>query len=173
MSPDLHIREIAPAGSSATSADLETVEQQLGRLPRGVQGIGARDTAGTPLVVITSPRLEDGTPFPTLFYLTDPELVHACSVLEAEHLMQELSETLPASYATAHIDYLQRRKKLGDVEEIKDFSAGGMPERVKCLHALVAHSLAVGPGVNPIGDQVLEIIHDRGLWSSRPDWSQI
>jgi hypothetical protein len=35
-------------------------------------------------------------------------------------------------------------------------TAGGMPQRVKCLHVLVAHALAVGPGVNPFGDEALE-----------------
>ena len=44
------------------------------------------------------------------------------------------------------------------VEELANFSAGGMPERVKCLHALVAHSLAKGPGVNPMGDAALEAL---------------
>ena len=34
-------------------------------------------------------------------------------------------------------------------------SAGGMPDRVKCLHALVAHALAAGQGVNPLGDEAL------------------
>ena len=45
--------------------------------------------------------------------------------------------------------------------EIAGYSAGGMPDRVKCLHALAAHSLAAGPGVNPIGDLALE----RATWS--------
>jgi hypothetical protein len=30
-----------------------------------------------------------------------------------------------------------------------------MPDRVKCLHVLIAHSLAKGPGVNPLGDEAL------------------
>jgi hypothetical protein len=46
------------------------------------------------------------------------------------------------------------------VVEIKDYSAGGMPTRVKCLHALVGHSLAAGPGVNPIGDRALSYMDD-------------
>ena len=47
------------------------------------------------------------------------------------------------------------------VPEIAGISAGGMPVRVKCLHALVGHALAAGPGVNPVGDLALE----------RADWS--
>ncbi len=63
---------------------------------------------------------------------------------------------LAASYSAAHDSYLADRKLLGEVEEIEGISAGGMPLRVKCLHSLVAHSLAKGPGVNPIGDIALE-----------------
>ena len=42
--------------------------------------------------------------------------------------------------------------------EIEGISAGGMPSRVKCLHVLVAHSLAVGPGVNPLGDEAVDLL---------------
>ena len=45
--------------------------------------------------------------------------------------------------------------RLGDVPEIDGVSAGGMPDRVKCLHALVGHALAAGPGVNPLGDEAV------------------
>ena len=48
-----------------------------------------------------------------------------------------------------------RRPAVGHVDEIDGISAGGMPTRVKCLHALVGHALAAGPGVNPIGDLAL------------------
>jgi hypothetical protein len=59
------------------------------------------------------------------------------------------------SYRRAHESYLERRAELGEVPEIEGVSAGGMPTRVKCLHALLAHALAAGPGVNPVGDDVL------------------
>jgi len=65
---------------------------------------------------------------------------------------------LRASYASAHDDYLTRRVAVEDVAELSGVSAGGMPDRVKCLHALAAHALAVGPGVNPIGDDVIRRI---------------
>ena len=60
-------------------------------------------------------------------------------------------ESLAAAYAAAHEDYLGRRAELGRAEEIDGVSAGGMPTRVKCLHALVGHSLAAGRGVNRSG----------------------
>ncbi|WP_022867639.1 DUF501 domain-containing protein [Schaalia vaccimaxillae] len=157
--------------TSATEADLDVLREQLGRLPRGVVGIAARCVCGRPTVVQTAPRLEDGTPFPTTFYLTCPPAVKACSTLEAEHVMEEYNALLAQDpqvadrYAQAHADYIARRDALGQVEEIAGVSAGGMPNRVKCLHALVGHALASGPGVNPIGDLAIEAMAERGLWS--------
>jgi hypothetical protein len=80
--------------------------------------------------------------------------------------MKEMSDrladdpALAAAYSAAHDDYLARRYELGRVAEIDGISAGGMPTRVKCLHVLVGHSLAVGPGVNPLGDEALAMLED-------------
>ena len=144
-----------------SSADLEALADQLGRVPRGVVAIAARCVCGRPTVVRTAPRLDDGTPFPTSYYLTHPAAVKGCSTLEAEHLMETFNADLAAdadlaaAYAAAHADYLARRAELGQVAEIEGVSAGGMPTRVKCLHALLGHTLAAGAGVNPIGDRTL------------------
>jgi hypothetical protein len=63
---------------------------------------------------------------------------------------------LAGEYHAAHDDYIAARSALGiDVPEVAGVSAGGMPDRVKCLHSLVAHSLAAGLGVNPLGDETL------------------
>lgn len=154
----------------ATPADLKTVRRQLGRVPRGVVGIGARCAGGHPAVVVTAPRLPDGSPFPTTFYLTCPRAVRGCSMLEADHAMEDFARllraepSLAAAYERAHADYLRRRAALGSVPEIAGISAGGMPTRVKCLHALVAHALAAGRGVNPIGDRALDLLRRRGLY---------
>src|SRR5690606_37678281 len=126
-----------------TERDLETLAEQLGRTPRGVVGIAARCACGRPLVVRTAPRLENGTPFPTTFYLTSPGAVAAASTLEANGVMKEMSQRLTedaelaAAYRRAHEHYLAEREALGHVEEIDGISAGGMPTRVKCLHVLV------------------------------------
>lgn len=142
-------------------ADLDLIQHQLGRLPRSIVEIAHRCECGCPTVVRTLPRLPDGTPFPTSFYATCPRLTGAISTLESSGLMREMSERLQAdpvlaqAYSAAHDDYLRRRAELGDVPEIDGISAGGMPTRVKCLHVLVAHSLAVGPGINPLGDEAL------------------
>ncbi|MGO1823534.1 DUF501 domain-containing protein [Brevibacterium sp. BDJS002] len=158
--------------TECTEADFAILKEQLGRIPRGVVGIAARSTSGEPLVVATAPRLEDSTPFPTTFYLTHPAFVAECSRLEASGIMTEWSaeiaedEALAAAYAKAHAAYLATRSEIGqsagiaEVEEIKDYTAGGMPTRVKCLHALVGHSLAAGAGVNPIGDRAISFMTD-------------
>ena len=159
--------------SEVTQADIEALGQQLGRVPRGVVAIAARCVCGRPAVVQTAPRLDDGSPFPTTFYLTLPGAVYGCSALEATHYMDELNqrlaedEQLAATYAQAHQAYLAEREKLGHVDEIAGISAGGMPTRVKCLHALVGHSLAAGAGVNPIGDIAIETMRERGLWDKQ------
>jgi hypothetical protein len=156
-----------PPFAAPTDAELAVVTGQLGRPVRGVVGIAARCACGNPTVVATAPRLPDGTPFPTFYYLTHPAATAAMSELEATHVMAELQETLQADdemlavYAAAHRAYLDDRAGFGEVLEIEGISAGGMPTRVKCLHALAGHALAAGPGVNPIGDLALA----RSRWS--------
>lgn len=147
--------------TEVTYQDIDVVSRQLGRPARNILAIAARCICGNPIVVQTSPRLEDGTPFPTVYYLTLPAATSAISTLEAEGLMAELQgqlqvdDELQKKYLEAHENYLKDREALGQVSEIEGISAGGMPTRVKCLHSLVAHSLAKGPGVNPIGDIAL------------------
>lgn len=132
--------------TATLAQDLEIVAQQLGRTPRGVVEISYRTPDGQPAVVKTRPRLEDGTPFPTLFYLTEPRLTAAASKLEANHVMEYLNELLSGSaelqadYQAAHEWYLATRNEMEDLGT--DFSGGGMPERVKCIHVLVAYALS-------------------------------
>jgi hypothetical protein len=162
-----------PADFAApTEADREVVGAQLGRTPRAMRAIAHRCPCGNPDVVETAPALADGTPFPTLYYLTCPRASAAIGRLEASGLMREMTERLRtdpelgAAYLAAHESYLARRELIGHVEQIAGISAGGMPNRVKCLHVLVAHSLAVGPGVNPLGDEALAALPD--WWTDGP-----
>ena len=147
--------------------DLAILQQQLGREARGVARIAARCGCGRPCVVMTEPRLPDGTPFPTVYYLTCPRAASAIGTLEATGVMVEMQARLEADpalaerYRRAHEAYLRDRESLGHVPEIDGISAGGMPNRVKCLHVLAGHALAAGPGVNPLGDEVLQMI---GSW---------
>jgi len=145
-----------------TDADLAVVENQLGRSPRDVHAISYRCPCGKPAVVETPPRLSNGEPFPTFYYATCPRLTAAISTLETTGMMGEMQarlETdavLAGEYAAAHDDYIAARSALQiDVPEVENVSAGGMPNRVKCLHSLIAHSLSAGPGVNPLGDEAL------------------
>jgi hypothetical protein len=162
-----------PQESRQPSAhDLDVLSRQLGRPVRDVVEIPARCVCGNPLVAATAPRLSNGTPFPTTFYLTHPVITSAVSRLEAGGLMNEMNDRLTAdqeladAYHGAHEAYLQARNEIagrsgtGAVPEIDGISAGGMPTRVKCLHVLVGHSLAAGPGVNPLGDEALEAISE-------------
>ncbi|WIE76351.1 DUF501 domain-containing protein [Curtobacterium sp. MCSS17_007] len=155
-----------PPFDPPSDRDIQVVSAQLGRPARDVVGIAARCVCGNPTVVSTKPRLGNGTPFPTLYYLCHPAATAAVSTLEANHVMPELAalledETVAAQYRAAHESYLADRESIEHVDEIDGISAGGMPTRVKCLHALVGHALAAGPGVNPIGDLALE----RATWS--------
>jgi hypothetical protein len=155
-----------------TEADAAAVTSQLGRPPRGAVRVAWRCPCGRPGVVTTAPRLPDGTPFPTTYYLTCAVAVKAISTLESAGLMKAFEQQLaedPAfadRYRAAHAAYLAARSQLAEElglaePPFRGESAGGMPRRVKCLHALAAHSLAAGPGVNPVGDAVLATL---GPW---------
>ena len=155
-------------GEKPTERDLSVIAEQSQRTPRDVHAVAHRCPCGNPDVVETPPRLSDGSPFPTFYYATCPRLTAAISTLETTGLMAEMSERLvkdpelAGEYMAAHMDYLAARAALGiDVPEIAGISAGGMPDRVKCLHSLIAHSLAAGEGVNPLGDEAL---------SHLPEW---
>ena len=156
-----------PPFEPVSERDIRIVSAQLGRRARDVVGIPARCVCGAPTVVATRPRLSDGTPFPTFYYLTHPVATAAMSFLEAAQVMVECNELLAADadvragYEQAHVDYLADRESIEVVAELAGISAGGMPTRVKCLHALAAHALSAGPGANPIGDIALE----RSTWT--------
>lgn len=175
----------ATDGRVPTQLDLDTLSRQLNRPVRDVVEIPARCVCGNPLVAATAPRLSNGIPFPTTYYLTHPVLTAAASRLEAAGLMNEMTERLAldtelaAAYQQAHKSYIGAREAIGEragtgpVPEIAGISAGGMPTRVKCLHVLIGHSLAAGPGVNPLGDEALaavaqwwtaETCHCAGAW---------
>jgi hypothetical protein len=150
--------------------DEAVIARQLGRPPRGLLGVAHRCPCGLPDVAQTAPRLADGSPFPTLFYLTCPRANAAVSKLEASGIMREMTarladDALRQRYQAAHLDYLARRAAAARSAGVEPLppgtqSAGGMPTRVKCLHALVAHELATG-GVNPFGREALDAV---GQW---------
>jgi len=150
------------------------VAEQLGRPPRALRGVAHRCPCGLPDVVETAPRLPGGAPFPTLFYLTCPRAAAVLSRLESAGVMREMEQRLAtepglrAAMQAAHRDYLARRDAAAVADGLDPLppgtqSAGGMPDRVKCLHALAAHELAV-PGANPLGREALDAA---GEWWAR------
>lgn len=156
--------------------DLAAMGAQLGREPRGVHAVGHRCPCGQPDVATTEPRLPNGTPFPTTYYLTCTRASSRIGTLEASGVMREMQDRLAtdpdlaAAYRAAHEAYLAARAELepgvGGVPEIAGVSAGGMPDRVKCLHVLAGQSLAQGRGVNPLGDEVLDLLGE--WWATGP-----
>ncbi len=154
------------ATSPVEPALVAVVTAQLSRPARAVLRVAHVCSCGLPDVVETSSRLADGTPFPTLYYLTCPRAAKAVSRLESGGMMREMTERLghepelAAAYRRASEDYVRRRDVHGQLPG--NPTAGGMPGRVKCLHVLVAHSLAVGPGIQPLGDEALAALPDWG-----------
>ncbi len=158
-----------------TATDRALLTRELGRPPRAVIEVVYRCDHGVPAVVLTAPRLEDGTPFPTLYYLCCSVLNAAVGRMESVGVMAEMTtrlaedQELAAAYRSAHHSYLSARNARGDLGI--DVTAGGMPDRVKCLHVLVAHSLAVGRGVNPFGDEAVDSL--AGFFRGEPPCARL
>jgi uncharacterized protein len=150
----------AAAAPPADALERARVSAQLGRPARGAPAVVHRCGFGLPTVVRVAPRLEDGTPFPTTFWLSCPVMRSRVGTLEADHAMVGLNERLErepelaGAYAASHRRYLAFRDRLGDPLPDREVSAGGMPRYVKCLHVHAAHHLATGD--NPIGAWVVE-----------------
>ena len=141
------------------AVDAARAEAMIGRPLRGRSATAVRCGWGLPAVLRVDPHLQDGTPFPTLFWLSCPLANKAVGTLEASGVMRELTdavredEELGAQYAAASERYVAARNQLGD-RVPRDDSAGGMPVRVKCLHTLYGHYLATRD--NPIGEWVAQ-----------------
>src|SRR5262249_18055712 len=153
------------------------VTAQLGRPPRGVRAVAHRCPCSLPDVIDTAPRLPDGTPFPTLFYLTCVRAVAAASRLEASGLMREMTARLGSdpklrkAYLAAHHDYAARRAAAAAAAGGPPFrpdaaaAAGGQPDRGEGLPAPFAHELAV-PGSNPLGREAVAAMGE--WWAAGP-----
>jgi uncharacterized protein len=149
------------ARSPMSDADAALAAEMIGRPLRGRSAVAVRCRWGLPAVLRVAPRLDDGTPFPTLFWLSCPLANRGVGRLEASGVMAELTArldrdmALAQQYRAAHDRYVAARNALGPAVP-GDPSAGGMPGRVKCLHALYGHHLATRD--NPIGAWVAEQI---------------
>jgi uncharacterized protein len=110
------------------------------------------------MVIENHPRLDDGSPFPTLFWLTCPILIKRVSKLEGEGGMEAINEALSRDASLRArleeaIGALRERRDAHEVVEDSGAPPGGGPDRVKCLHAHTAQELAEGN--NPIGARSL------------------
>jgi uncharacterized protein len=142
-----------------TPEDRAIVERQLGRAPRGAWAVARRCHLGVPMVIENHPRLPDGSPFPTLYWLTCPLLVRRASRLEADGWMTEVGEDLARDpnlreRLSAAFDAYRARRDAHEAIEDAGAPPGGGPDRVKCLHAHLAHELAAPP--NPVGARTLQ-----------------
>jgi hypothetical protein len=139
--------------------ELAVVAALLGRPSRGRSAVAHRCAHGLPTVLRVDPRLEDGTPFPTVFWLTCPLVRRSVGTLEADQVMAgfndrlDTDEVLAEEYAEASDRYIAFRDELGGALP-GDPSAGGMPGHIKCLHTHAGHTLATGD--NPVGRMTLE-----------------
>jgi len=149
----------AAAAAVADERERAVISAQLGRPARGQPAVVHRCGFGLPTVARVQPRLEDDTPFPTVFWLTCPVLRSRVGRLEADHAMVGLNARLEdepefaAAYAAASERYVAFRDALGGPLP-GDPSAGGMPGYIKCLHVHAGHHLATGD--NPVGAWTIE-----------------
>jgi uncharacterized protein len=154
----------ASAEAPADDATIAVLSTQLGRPARGRPAVMHRCGHGLPTVVRVDPRLEDGTPFPTTFWLACPLLRSAVGRMEADLEMVRLNERLADDdalrdeYAATAERYVAFRDALGEPGPPLEGAptAGGMPKRVKCLHVHLAHHLATGD--NPVGAHVADAL---------------
>lgn len=144
------------SGSSAPT-DQAAVTSQIGRPPRGDWFVASRCRCGLPQVIETQPRLEDGTPFPTRWWLTCKTLSSALGRLEAEGWMAKMNSSLASDTQLRLALQKSIDRYVAMRDEIEPLGAkghpGGGPDRVKCLHAHVAHHLMTGD--NPVGEAAL------------------
>ncbi|MHB8245078.1 MAG: DUF501 domain-containing protein [Acidimicrobiales bacterium] len=142
-------------------ADLSSVTELLGRVPRGACEVAARTVAGCPVVIKNAPHLDDGTPMPTLYWLVGRQEREAVSGLEAAGGVKAAEQAAdPLQVAAAHDRYARERASAGSStprpsalsgsEHQPSGGVGGTRKGVKCLHAHLAWWL-VG-GEDPIGE---------------------
>lgn len=131
----------------------DAVARLLGREPRGLREVPILNKDGQPAVIRVAP-LVDGKPFPTLFWLVDPDLCYRIDQAEASGLIQRFQgrvdgdADLRAAMAADHQDYIAQRnqymeekerralQELGYYEVLQARGVGGIADftRIRCLH---------------------------------------
>ena len=151
-------------GNIVSETDVKVIRNQIKREPRGLRGVASRCALGYPQVIETDTFLEEGQPFPTLYWITCPLKAKAISRLEDEGWAERLQEKIAGDVLfrqrlrNAQEDYKARRRLTGVKPDhpVMDTGIGGVRDlhAIKCLHAHYAHYLATRE--NPIG----ETVHD-------------
>ena len=153
----------------ATDEDLAAVTRQLGRTPAGRFKVVVRRLDGTPVVILNAPRLDDGTPMPTMLWLVDPDLVREVARIESGGGVRSLERLVdPDALQRAHDDYATRRAALldDDRDPAPSGGVGGTRTGVKCLHAHLANFLAGAD--DPVGRLVADEVDLDGLVPHAP-----
>jgi hypothetical protein len=166
------------------SDDRQVVETQIGRPLRADSEPVSRCHLGLPVVVRVPPVLDDGTPFPTLYWLTCPLAVGRISRLEGAGGIRRLEQKAEvdadfgAALAEAGVAYEAERDSLlpANASPAPTGGVGGTRAGIKCLHAHYAHTRAGGE--NPVGDLVRDWIEPLDCvvpcvagGAMNPDWA--
>jgi len=134
------------------------VAAQIGRPPRSSTEVLTRCHLGLPVVIRVPPLLDDGTPFPTSYWLTCPLAVKRIGRVEADggvrtaEQMLEADPTLASAQAAAMDRYETERDRLVPTNHQGPRPTGGVGGSmggVKCLHAHYADHAA--GNANPLG----------------------
>jgi hypothetical protein len=153
-----------PRRPLTTPDDRSVIETQIGRPQRADSEVVSRCHLDLPVVIQVPPLLDDGTPFPTLYWLTCPAAVARIGRLEGSggvRRMEAKAEADPAfgsALEAAHSSYAAERDALvpPDATPVPSGGVGGSAKGVKCLHAHYAHARAGGD--NPVGELVRDWI---------------
>jgi len=171
--------------------DYDAVAAQIGRPPRSVVEVSARCHLDLPVVSSVPPILDDGTPFPTMYWVGCPLAVRRISrieatggIVEAESLLAADPE-LAARHEAAMGRYQSERDSLVPVDYTGPRPRGGVAgttgRGLKCLHAHYADHAAGND--NPVGAWVAAaiepldcvtpcvVVADAGV-ASNPDWRE-
>src|SRR5699024_1009852 len=102
--------EVVLVDDEPTAEDLTTVEELLGRVPRGAFRVVVRHRAGDPVVIRNHPLLDDGTPMPTRYWLLGEPERTMVGRLESRGGVRRAEEAVGlAVIAEAHAAYAAER----------------------------------------------------------------
>ena len=165
--------------------DKKIVEAQIDRSLRSDVTVSSRCHLNLPAAIKVPPNLDDGTPFPTTYWLTCPMYNKKIGSLESQGLITELdneilnNSKLRTAWSERQISYRQERESSHDQsnEHLPTGGVGGATESIKCLHSHTADEISTGK--NPIGKIILESIGlfncegpciDENNFQKNPEW---